>query len=162
MNEDLQDRMPLRTRLYYTFKPFIPYRIRIGVRRWFALRSRERLADIWPIMPGSDVPPSGWPGWPDGKKFAVVLTHDVEEQSGLAKCRQLMQLDLELGFRTSFNFVPEGNYQVPGELREELKRNGFEVGIHDLHHDGKLYRDRRGFARKAERINRYVKEWGAT
>jgi hypothetical protein len=36
----------------------------------------QRVRDIWPIMPGSEKPPEDWPGWPDGKKFAFVLTHD--------------------------------------------------------------------------------------
>src|SRR5262249_30281051 len=98
---------------------------------------------------------------PNGKQFAVVLTHDVEGQSGLEKCRKLMALEAKLGFRSSFNFVPEGEYQVGRELREELSRSGFEVGVHDLHHDGKLYRSRCEFERTAVRINQYLKEWNA-
>ena len=112
-------------------------------------------------MPGSERMPDGWPGWPHGKKFAVVLTHDVEGQAGLDKCRDLMRLEIELGFRSSFNFIPEGGYVVPVDLREELVRNGFEVGVHDLKHDGRLYRSRRGFRQRAARINRYLSEWGA-
>jgi glycosyltransferase involved in cell wall biosynthesis len=112
-------------------------------------------------MPGSERPPEDWPGWPEGKKFAVVLTHDVESKAGLGKCRSLMQLELELGFRSSFNFVPEGSYRVPAELREELTDGGFEVGIHDLKHDGHLFASHRGFKRRAARINRYAREWGA-
>ena len=54
-----------------------------------------------------------------------------------------MQLEMELGFRSSFNFVPEGDYRVPGELREELTDGGFEVGIHDLKHDGHLFASHR-------------------
>ena len=50
-----------------------------------------------------------------------------------------MRLEQERGFRSSFNFIPEGNYKVPSELRDELVRNGFEVGIHDLKHDGRLF-----------------------
>jgi len=136
--------------------------MRRAIRRKFALRMRERVKGVWPIMPGSERVPDGWPGWPDGKKFAVVLTHDVESQVGLDRCRDLMQLELELGFRSSFNFIPEGGYATPGDLREELVRNGFEVGVHDLKHDGRLYRSRRGFRQRAARINRYLSEWGAT
>ena len=33
---------------------------------------------------------------------------------------RLRRLEIELGFRSSFNFVPEGSYRVPAELREEL------------------------------------------
>jgi hypothetical protein len=113
-------------------------------------------------MPGSERPPENWPGWPEGKKFAFVLTHDVESKAGLGKCRSLMQLELDLGFRSSFNFVPEGSYRVPAELRGKLIASGFEVGIHDLKHDGHLFRSHRGFKRRAVRINNYAREWGAS
>ena len=68
---------------------------------------------------------------------------------------------MEFGVRSSFNFIPEGGYEVPGELREELTANGFEVGIHDLRHDGRLFASRDGFNRNAARINRYLRDWGA-
>jgi glycosyltransferase involved in cell wall biosynthesis len=113
-------------------------------------------------MPGSEIPPENWPGWPGGKKFAFVLTHDVESRAGLGKCQPLMQLEMELGFYSSFNFVPEGSYRVPAELRGELTGGGFEVGIHDLKHDGHLFASHRGFKRRAERINGYARKWGAS
>ena len=113
-------------------------------------------------MPGSEHPPSNWQGWPEGKKFAFVLTHDVESGAGMANCRSLAQLEMELGFRSSFNFVPEGSYRVPAELREELTANGFEVGIHDLKHDGHLFSSHRGFKQRALKINDYARRWGAS
>jgi predicted glycosyltransferase len=150
----------LRNQLYYSIKPLVPLAIRRRVRRWFALRQRSRVSQSWPILPGSERPPEGWPGWPDGKKFAFVLTHDVEGQAGLDKCRQLMEMEKQRGFRSSFNFVPEGEYRVSKELRDDLTRSGFEVGVHDLHHDGKLYQGAGQFAHKAARINQHIKEWG--
>ncbi len=152
----------LRNRIYYGLKPFVPQSLRTAIRRSLALRLRKRIADVWPIMPASERPPENWPGWPAGKKFAFVLTHDVESKAGLGKCRSLMQLELELGFRSSFNFVPEGSYRVPAGLREELTTYGFEVGIHDLKHDGHLFGSHRGFKRRAVRINNYAHEWGAS
>ena len=125
-------------------------------------RLRKQIGDVWPVIPGSERLPENWPGWPDGKKFAFVLTHDVESKAGLNRCRSLMQLELDLGFRSSFNFVPEGSYRVPAELREELTATGFEVGIHDLKHDGRLFTSRRNFRRRAARINRYGREWNAS
>lgn len=119
------------------------------------------MADYWPILPGSERPPEGWPGWPDGKQFAFVLTHDVEGPEGLANVKRLAELEMSLGFRSSFNFIPEGTYRVPDELRLWLEERGFEVGVHDLHHDGKLYRSRAEFASQARRINHYLKAWGA-
>lgn len=126
------------------------------------MRLRRHIGNVWPIMPGSEIPPENWPGWPGGKKFAFVLTHDVESGAGLGKCQPLMQLEMELGFYSSFNFIPEGSYRVPAELREELTDGGFEVGIHDLKHDGHLFASHRGFKRRAERINGYARKWGAS
>src|SRR5438309_2390335 len=151
----------LRHKIYYGLKPFVPRFIRLGIRRWFAIRKREKVKDIWPIMPASGRVPDNWLGWPDDKQFALVLTHDVEGKDGLGKCRELMRLEQEFGFRSSFNFIPEGNYKVPSELRDELARNGFEVAIHDLKHDGRLFLSRREFGRKATRINRYLRNWNA-
>ena len=151
----------IRNRVYYSFKPFIPRSVRLGIRSWITTRKRERVGATWPILPGTETPPEGWPGWPGGKKFAFILSHDVEGQSGVDNCRRLMELEANLGFRSSYNFIPEGDYRVSKELRDQLTTNGFEVGVHDLHHDGKLYSSRAAFAQRANRINNYLKEWGA-
>ena len=152
----------LRNRVYYQLKPFIPRTVRRAVRRRLASRLRRSISDIWPIMPGSEQPPQNWSGWPHGKRFAAVLTHDVESAAGLEMCRQLMQLEMTFGVRSSFNFIPEGDYKVPAELRAELVSHGFEVGIHDLRHDGQLFASRRKFSRNAMRINSYLRDWNAT
>lgn len=151
----------MRNRIYYLIKPVVPLRLRRAVRRWFALRKLSRVQECWPILPGSATPPAGWPGWPGGKQFAFVLTHDVENGVGYSQVRHLMALERKHGFRSSFNFIPEGDYRVAGDLVREMEKDGFEVGVHDLHHDGKLYTSRREFAEKARRINHYLKEWGA-
>jgi hypothetical protein len=77
----------LRNRLYYRLKPFIPQSFRTAVRRRIAFRLLDRIGSVWPIAPGSERRPEGWPGWPENKKFALVLTHDVENAAGLRKCR---------------------------------------------------------------------------
>src|SRR5450756_2506704 len=151
----------ISNRLYYRFKPYIPWSLRMTARRFLARRQRLFYADTWPINEAAGKTPAGWPGWPGGKKFALVFTHDVEGSSGLAKVRDLMQLEKSLGFRSSFNFIPEGEYRVAPELRAELSREGFEVGVHDLRHDGKLYWPRADFSANAKSINNYLAEWGA-
>jgi len=151
----------LSGRFYYALKPFLPWGLRMGVRRILARRQRATHTASWPISESAAIAPVGWPGWPQGRKFAFVLTHDVEGPDGLAKCRQLAELEMELGFRSCFNFIPEGPYAVPPELRRWLTDHGFEVGVHDLHHDGRLYSSRSVFARKAGQINHHLREWGA-
>jgi hypothetical protein len=99
-----------------------------------------------------------WPGWPDRHQFAFVLLHDVESELGQSRCPELMALDGKMGFRSLFSFVAEG-YQVSSALRRDLVNNGFEVGIHGLKHDGKLFVSEKSFAKQADRMNGYLKEW---
>jgi len=133
----------------------------MAVRRWYARRLRRNHQSLWPINAQAGNPPAGWAGWPGGKRFALVLTHDVEGPRGLEQVKDLMTLEANLGFRSSFNFVPEGTYSTPCELRELLAAKGFEVAVHDLNHDGKLYWSRKEFRSRAQAINRYLTEWGA-
>jgi peptidoglycan/xylan/chitin deacetylase (PgdA/CDA1 family) len=69
-------------------------------------------------------------------------------------------LERAAGFRSSFNFVPE-RYQVSADLRREIASAGFEIGVHGLKHDGRLFESRAIFEERAPRINRYLDEWGA-
>ncbi|HKQ37660.1 MAG TPA: hypothetical protein VJ063_06245 [Verrucomicrobiae bacterium] len=146
---------------YYRLKPLIPWKVRIGVRRWAARRRRTTCGDHWPIYEAAGERPGNFPGWPEEKRFAFVLTHDVESKTGVERCRQLVEMDAAHGFRASFNFIPEGGYQTPQELREWLKAKGLEVGVHDLRHDGKLYDSRPLFRQHAARINQYLRQWRA-
>ena len=65
-----------------------------------------------------------------------------------------------MDFRSSFNFVAKG-YNVSSELKHDLVRNGFEVGVHGLHHAGNMFSSKKKFREQASQINRYLKEWGA-
>lgn len=152
--------MSLLNAMYYVLKPLLPTRLRYSIRR---LRARYKLlaAKDWPIMEAAAKPPTGWAGWPDHKEFAFVLTHDVEGLLGVRRCPALADLEAKLGFRASFNFIPEGEYSVTSALRNHLVAEGFEVGVHDLRHDGSLYRSRAAFTEAAQRINHYLEEWNA-
>jgi glycosyltransferase involved in cell wall biosynthesis len=152
----------LLNRAYYLFKPIMPWRVRLALRRWRANRRRRAFADVWPIDPRAAGAPPGWPGWPDGKRFAFILTHDVEGSRGVSRVEELMNLELKHGFHSCFNFVPEDEYRVTDSLREKLDQAGFEVGVHGLEHDGKLYRSKADFAAKVPRIRKYAQQWGAS
>ena len=130
------------------------------LRRIIARRKRRDSRDVWPINQRADQAPSGWKGWPEQKKFALVLNHDVDTIKGYNQCDLLSDLEKRMGFRSSYYFVPEG-YRVSPEQRRRLQEEGFEVGVHGLRHDGKMFISRKAFNERARRINSYLKEWGA-
>lgn len=154
--------LSLMNRAYYTLKPLIPHATALAIRRWRAASLRKRFSRVWPIDESAGATPSRWPGWPGNHRFAFVLTHDVEGPKGLDRVDQLIRLEAKYGFRSCVNFVPEGSYRVPDELRRRVLEAGCEVGIHGLRHDGKLYSSKRVFSERAKRIRHYMESWGAS
>ncbi len=164
-------------RVYYFVKPLLPRRLTRLMRRLYrsAPQSGEEsrwpiepryAAFIWQVLAGIARQGSGHEFlikslWPEGRRFALVLTHDVESKVGLEYVRHIADLEESLGFRSSFNFVPE-DYPFDDELIAELRRRGFEVGIHGLKHDGRLFDSRRGFEKRAVKINAYLKRVNAS
>jgi glycosyltransferase involved in cell wall biosynthesis len=151
----------LINRFYYNVRPAIPRKLQIALRRIIASRKLKANSDAWPIYPGSEIPPIGWPGWPENKQFALVLTHDIETIKGQSRCLDVVRLEKDLNFRSAFNFVAE-RYPVSTELRNFLVADGFEVGLHGLYHDGKKFKSRRIFNERAPKINHYLREWNAS
>ncbi|MFZ2863570.1 MAG: hypothetical protein WA440_02385 [Ignavibacteriaceae bacterium] len=146
------------TRLFYFFKPIILRSVQLFLRRLLVKKQAKKYKAVWPIFPGSEKKPDNWKGWPEGKDFAFVLTHDVELRGGHDKCRELLELEKKLGFKSLFNFVAE-RYKVDKELRDFIVSEGFEVGIHGIKHDGKKFKNKKIFDKRALKINQYMKEW---
>jgi len=161
-------------RLYYQLKPLMPRRLGVLLRQQYRQRQEERFALGWPIEDRfvrfqfncvanvlrlrrrNTVPYVSL--WPQSYNFALVLTHDIENEQGLAGVQDIANLEEQLGFRSSFNFVPE-RYSIDYGLMSDLKLRGFEIGVHGLHHDGKLFSSRRLFEQRARKINHYLSAW---
>lgn len=148
-------------KLFYLVKPLIPRSFQISLRRFLIKRKIVKVSEIWPILPGSEKKPENWSGWKGEKKFALVLTHDVEHKWGYERVEKLMQVEKELGFVSSFNFVPERDYKVEKHLLDKIWQNEFEYGVHGLNHDGKLFKNKKVFDQRSTKINNYLKDWNA-
>ena len=162
--------------LYYDLKPWLPRPVTRAMRQLYQPVSKRKFPLGWPaeeryalflweickqvltIAGKSKLP--FLPFWPKGNRFAFVLTHDIETGYGQSFVRKVADLEESLGFRSSFNFVPE-RYPLDQSIINELKERGFEVGIHGLKHDGKLFRSRSEFDRRAKAINQYIKSFDA-
>ena len=99
--------------------------------------------------------------WPNEAPSCAIMTHDVETPAGRDFCATLMDIDDKFGVKAAFQIVPEQRYEVPAEYLESITKRGFEVGVQDLNHDGRLYKNRAQFLARAAKINSYGQQWGA-
>lgn len=129
------------------------------MRRLLVKRKLSLYENVWPIDPNSSIKPDGWKGWPENKKFALVVTHDIDTQHGHDNSLKLAEIEEQFGFRSSFNFVAE-DFKVSKEVINRLKAKGFEVGVHSIHHENP-FKSPKKFKELALKINRYLKEWNA-
>lgn len=160
---------------YYAVRPFLPRELQLRLRRSFAHLQRRRQFPRWPSesavddlydvllelvvdIAGTDVPSIA--PWPQPWRWALVLTHDVEGPTGYELLDRLLEIELQLGYRSSWNFVPCNGYVVERRLLERLRRQGFEVGVHGLFHDGRDIAPGT-FARRLPAIRAYAEHWQA-
>lgn len=120
----------------------------------------ERLLSLSMKARGIERQPFIW-FWPDGAPSCTIMTHDVESSVGLAACAELMNLNDSYGIKSSFQIVPEQRYPLTPFAIKEIQNRGFEVNVHDLNHDGRLWADRNEFSRRVQRINDYGRQFGA-
>ena len=163
-------------RLYYALKPFLPRGIQMQLRRAYSRVQARRKFPRWPVEPvlieilesllrkiGSELGLATLPHlgfWPKGKQWALVLTHDVEGVGGVRNIRAVAEVEKRQGFRSSWNFVPE-RYPFDPRILEDLKADGFEIGVHGLHHDGLLFQSLQTFRQRLPEIHRYASRWSA-
>lgn len=99
--------------------------------------------------------------WPEGLPSCAAVTHDVEAVKGRDFCQALMDVDESFGIKSSFQLVPEKRYTLSRPFIESIRARGFEVNVHDLNHDGRLFANEAEFFNRARRINQYGRAFGA-
>jgi peptidoglycan/xylan/chitin deacetylase (PgdA/CDA1 family) len=150
-------------RLYYRVKRLLPREFWLGLRRVFMRWVRLPAFPAWPLESGvdrllrfyalcrmhaADVEEARFRWfWPERYRAALILTHDVESAEGLRLALDLADLEQERGVRSSFNVVG-ADYAIDEGIVDELRRRGFEIGLHGLHHDRSLFSSREEFERQ--------------
>jgi hypothetical protein len=163
-------------RAYYRLRPLLPRAAQTRVRRSYSRVQARTPFPTWPIETAlhdlyrflfsvvSEIATEPVPvlaPWPRGFQWAFVLTHDVEGAVGQQKLVQLLEVERLRGYRSSWNFVPE-NASTDETFLDELRRSGFEVGVHGLYHDGRDLASPRAFRRRLPRIREYAERWKAS
>jgi peptidoglycan/xylan/chitin deacetylase (PgdA/CDA1 family) len=166
----------LARRGYYRARPLLPRSTQMRMRRSFSrLQSKARFPS-WPVettlhdfydflftllagIAERVVPFIGV--WPREWTWALVLTHDVEAQIGYDRLPKLLRVEVEAGYRSSWNFVPQNRYVVDDQLLETLREQGFEVGVHGFTHDGRDLSSLATLKRRLPAIRAYADHWQA-
>lgn len=160
---------------YYLVRPVLPRRLQLRLRRAYTQVQERASFPDWPAeeslhdlyrwlfgllagLAGQPVPFIG--EWPDGRSWALVLTHDVETDAGYRSLGLLREPERQLGYRSSWNFVPL-RYKVAEETVSKLREEGCEVGVHGLLHDGHDLGSRRLLAKRLPAMREYADRWQA-
>ena len=160
---------------YYLARPLIPRPAQLALRRGFTRVQDRASFPGWPVedslhdlyswllalladVRGEPVP---WLGtWPDGRSWALVLTHDVETEFGYRNMHLLRDSERAAGYRSSWNFVPE-RYRVESDVLAAVRAEGCEVGVHGLRHDGRDLGSRALFEQRLPAIRSHAQSWQA-
>ena len=165
---------PIRE-LYYLMRNFLPVQIRRQLQRIYFQDWQRLPFPHWPVdttvdrlhrrilrltmeVAGIKKIPFIW-FWPNAAPSCLVITHDVETSAGRDFTFKLMDLDDSYGFKAAYQVIPERRYEVSDEYVATIRTRGCEFNIHDLNHDGRLYSERGEFARRAAKINDYVRHY---
>jgi hypothetical protein len=167
----------LARQLYYKLKPLMPRFVQVQLRQklvdymsrrkfptWAVdasvdLLHRNLLVKLLKTNPGSSSMPM-ISFWPQGADMCLLLTHDVESLDGIENIKKIINIEQKLGFRSVWNFVPE-KYPLDPCILRELQASGFEIGVHGLYHDGRLFESYNLFQQHASKINKYLRQWGS-
>lgn len=163
-------------RWYYRARPLLPRVVQIALRRRFAkVQARTRFPQ-WPVdstahdlfdlvlslLADIAEEPVPWIGpWPVPYEWALVLTHDVEQQVGCDNVALLRDIEVAREFRSTWNFVPR-RYVTPEATVHGLQADGFEVGVHGLYHDGRDLESRDVLLERLPAIREVAERWNAT
>lgn len=136
---------------YYLVRPVLPRPVQIAARRLFARVQAASSFPGWPVEDSlhdfydwlfaviaelADGPVPFLSLWPEGRSWALVLTHDVETAAGYRDMELLRAPERARGYRSSWNFAG-ARYQVDDETVRSLRDDGCEIGVHGLRHDGR-------------------------
>jgi hypothetical protein len=161
--------------VYYAVRPFLPVGIRSHLQKMYLSgwdkipfpswpvdctveRIQERCLGLLMKAQGLHGVPFIW-FWPNGCESCAIVTHDVEAHAGRDFCPTLMDLDDSCGIKAAFQVIPEERYEVSEAFLANIRDRGFEINVHDLNHDGRLFLNERQFAERAARINCYGKQF---
>lgn len=135
----------------YTYLPFHFHKIPSSVRYFFKKNPKKTSFPLWPIEKSlellreigikynlfNNIEYYTKSYLPNNMKYGLILTHDIEAENNWEWVRKIAELEVSLGFRSSWNVVPH-YYKIDYNVLDWLVENNFEIGLHGYNHDNKL------------------------
>jgi len=114
-----------------------------------------RTGSFEPLDPG-EVPRGPWPG---GRRYPLVMTHDVDTKEGMALAGTVLDEMVELGLKPCFFLVGLG-YKWDHGFCEAVRQAGGEIGLHGDTHDNRIsYVSAEEAGRRLDRCQRQIRRW---
>ncbi len=166
MDRNINTEFNTKQKIYYNLiRPIIPLKLRqriqrqlcssINCRKYFINEEFINFIHSSPLLKESFDKL-----YPNDKKTAILLTHDIEDEIGLKSVPKIIELEQKYGFTSSWNIVPY-KYKIDEGIIKYINITKNEIGIHGYNHDGRLFSSYNEFHRRALKINLAIKKYNA-
>ncbi len=102
------------------------------------------------------------PFWPNNKKFAILLTHDVDSDLIFRDNKVLksfLKIEENLSFRSAWYFVTH-KYRLDHKQISKLQKAGHEIGFHGDIHDYRLaFLKQSKMRKRLERCKEFIENY---
>ncbi|KAF0244172.1 MAG: hypothetical protein FD180_2757 [Planctomycetota bacterium] len=148
------------------FLPFhyhkVPGVLRIKIGQALAAMEKPGFP-AWPIDPSGDA--LRWllgergGEWPGGKKFALVLSHDVDTADGMQFAPRLLDIEARHGVPAVYSLVTS-TYAIEKKFLRDVLAAGGEIAWHsDLHDNRIAFEDEPGIRCRIESARGFLEEF---
>ncbi|MCE9581899.1 MAG: hypothetical protein K8T20_05210 [Planctomycetes bacterium] len=148
------------------FLPFhyhhIPGGVRIKIGQALEALQKQEFPR-WPIDPSGDA--LRWllgergGRWPNGKSFALVLSHDVDTAKGMKLSRKLLEIEAKHGVPAVYSFV-SATYAIDKPFLRDVIAAGGEIAWHsDLHDNRIAFEDEADIRRRIDAARPFLDEF---
>lgn len=164
LEDGLEMKFSFKQKVYYNLvRPLLPKPLRKRLQEQYnsGINCKENfISEEYVQLVFNNLNGRGFNPFPSPYKTAIVLTHDVEEEGGFNLIPRVMEIEENLGFKSSWNIVPY-KYKIDTGIINLINNNGHEIGIHGYNHDGKLYYSEKIFNDRVSFINEAIKKYNA-
>ncbi|HSP87687.1 MAG TPA: hypothetical protein VLN45_06105 [Ignavibacteriaceae bacterium] len=164
LEDNFELKFSLKQKIYYNFlRPVIPISLRQKIQHSYIekISYKENFINTdFVELVSEALKQNNEQLYPDNFQSATILTHDVEEEAGFNFIPKVIELEKELGFKSSWNIVPY-KYKIDESIIGLINNSGCEIGIHGYNHDGRLYYSQKIFNDRVPYINSAIEKYNA-